>query len=53
MLWVQTKKKKREDMKRPITSNETESVIIINSQQTKVQDQIASQVKSNKNLKER
>ena len=37
-----------ENMNRPITSNEIESVI--NSQKTKVQDQMASQVNSTKYL---
>ena len=39
-----------ENLNRPNTSNEIESVKK-NSQQTKVQDQMASQVNSTKNLK--
>ena len=39
-----------ENMNRPITSNDIESVILKNSQQTKVQEQTASQVNSTKHL---
>ena len=35
---------------RPITSNETKSVIKHHSQERKIQDQMASQVNSTKNL---
>ena len=38
------------NMNRPITSNETETVINETFQQTKVQDQMASQVSSIKHL---
>ena len=41
--------KEVENMNRPITSNEIESVTK-NSQQTKVQDQVASQLNSTKHL---
>ena len=40
-----------ENLNRLITSNEIESVIKKNSQQTKDQDQMASQVNSTKHLK--
>ena len=42
--------KEIENTNRPITSTELETVIKINSQQTKVQDQMASQVNSIKYL---
>ena len=39
-----------ENINKPIFSNEIESIILKNSQQTKVQDQMASQVNSVKHL---
>ena len=39
-----------ENTNRPITSTETETVILKNSQQIEVQDQMASQVNSIKHL---